>query len=1562
MALSWDEVQQRIVESSLLTRDEVESIVAALPDFQRNQDGESLSQRLVDRGKLTPFQAKAICGGNGKSLVLGNYVILDQLGQGGMGTVYKAEHRRMRRVVALKVLSPNVVKSPELSERFQREVRAAAKLDHPNIVTAYDADEADGTHFLVMQYVDGQDLSAYVRQHGPLPVKQAVECIVQAARGLQYAHEQGVVHRDIKPANLLVDKSGVVKILDMGLARIDVADENESELTSTGAVMGTVDYMATEQALSTKNADARSDQYSLGLTLWYLLTGRPAYSGDSMMAKLLAHRDAPIPSLAINCPDAPLLLEIVFQKMVAKQPENRYATLADAAEALIQCSNQIEASSAGFSSDTQLETFSQTIVKTEWSATNADESSSAATLITPATPAANTESPAPSKNRIVPWSVAGGVMLSLVMLLIWINRTQTHGGNSDPEPEPTPQAEVWQATAEQQVFFDRVAQLSSDEQLKAVKQKLQEVNPGYDGKGTVGREDGKITTFNLSAVEISELWPVRAFPNLTTLLCRGTVQKPGKLADLSPLAGMPLTHLSIQLTSVSDLTPLAGMPLESLECFSTRVSNLSPLKGLPLTYLNLSNTQVTNLTPLKGSRLTNLSCSNSRVADLSPLAGMPLANFSCNVSQVSDLSPLKGMPLDRLNFSDTKVSDLSPLAGMPLSALTCNHEVVLKHRDLLRSLSTLETINSQPAKDVLSESAPIWKPSPEQQTFFDEVAKLSPQEQLNAVMKKLQEVNPGFDGQYSGQWIQDGKVTRLGFLSVDVSDIWPVRALSDLTHLTCTGKIGGAQGKLHDLSPLAGLPLVYLRCYNTQVSDLSPLAGMKLNYLDIPTTKVTDLSPLAGMPLNELHFYNTPVADLSPLKGLPLTIVSGNGSRISDLSPLAGMKLTQLNCGSTKVTDLSVIEGMELTSLECRYVPISDLSLLKGMPLTRLDCNYTQVADLTPLAGMPLKTLYCSTDRVVDLSPLKGMPLTTLACKLEVALKHHDLLSEIKTLETINGQPAENLLGESTPSWQPMPEQQAFFDEVSKLPPEEQVQAVAKKLQEVNPGFDGQVRYHKVSYGKVSDFSVSATEITDLWPVRAFSGLTSLSCNGTKEERGKFRDLAQLAGMKLKSLIFSYTDVSDLSPLVGMPLNFLSCDRTLVADLSPLRGMPLAELRCYLTSIDDLSPLKDASLTILDANGTKIADLSPLAGMPLTSLNCKSTAVSDLSPIRGLPLTTFGGNDSLIHTYCGLLRNIPTLATINERPANDVLSEFLWKPTPEQQAFFDEVAKMPPEVQVQTVAKKLQEVNPGFDGQVRHRVEDGKVTSLTVSTVHVADLWPVRGLSELAILNCGGTFEETGKVQDLAPLAGLKLKAFYCSNAKIVDLSPLAKMPLNSVYCDHTQVADLSPLKGVGLTKLVCGFSNVSDLSPLEGMPLTVLSCDYTNIESLAPLAGMKLTSLNISKTKISDISVVAGMPLTELHCYLTSVSDLSPLEGASLTHLSANGTQISDLSPLRGMPITKLLIYETRVTDLTPLAGAPLKQIECGQKLVQKHLEFLREIKTLETIKNQPANEVLSP
>ena len=269
------------------------------------------------------------------------YELVAFIGKGGMGDVYKARHRKMDRAVALKVIKREFVRKTEAVDRFHREVKTAARLSHPNIVTAYDADNAGDFHFMVMEHVDGVDFSQIIKDHGALPVTEACEYIHQAAVGLQHAHERGMVHRDIKPHNLMLTAEGTVKILDFGLASLapevgsaDEAREVRSQLTTAGAIMGTPDFISPEQAEDARQADIRSDIYSLGATLYHLLAGRPPFADGSVMLKLKRHAQVDPERLESLRDDIPAELSAIVNRMMAKDPNERFQTPAEVAPAL----------------------------------------------------------------------------------------------------------------------------------------------------------------------------------------------------------------------------------------------------------------------------------------------------------------------------------------------------------------------------------------------------------------------------------------------------------------------------------------------------------------------------------------------------------------------------------------------------------------------------------------------------------------------------------------------------------------------------------------------------------------------------------------------------------------------------------------------------------------------------------------------------------------------------------------------------------------------------------------------------------------------------------------------------------------------------------------------------------------------------------------------------------------------------------------------------------------------------------------------------------------------------
>ncbi|MBI1371368.1 MAG: protein kinase [Phycisphaera sp.] len=293
-----------------------------------------LTKAMTSKGVLTEHQAKIVSSGNPAGLVIGDYVILEKLGQGGMGAVYRARHRVMHREVALKVLPPSAGDDDQTVQRFLREVRAAGALSHPNIVTAHDAGHNDDALYLVMECVEGKDVGAILTEReAPLPVDDAIYYAIQAATGLAYAHSRGVIHRDIKPGNLLLDNDGVIKILDMGLARIEheIAGGDFQTLTQTDASMGTAAYMPPEQGMDAKSVDQRGDIYSLGCTLYRLLTNQYPYYRDTPLGTMMAHVQEPIPRLPDGMPAG---LQDVLDRMMAKQPDDRYASCAEVIAAL----------------------------------------------------------------------------------------------------------------------------------------------------------------------------------------------------------------------------------------------------------------------------------------------------------------------------------------------------------------------------------------------------------------------------------------------------------------------------------------------------------------------------------------------------------------------------------------------------------------------------------------------------------------------------------------------------------------------------------------------------------------------------------------------------------------------------------------------------------------------------------------------------------------------------------------------------------------------------------------------------------------------------------------------------------------------------------------------------------------------------------------------------------------------------------------------------------------------------------------------------------------------------
>jgi len=339
---SAESLIKELRSSGLLTPEQLLVVVRDL-DSHRG-DFQSLLRLLVNKKRLTVYQLRKVIHGKTSELFLGPYIISDRLGEGGMGKVYRATQVRLGREVALKVVRTSLLNNPLVRKRYNREVETASALNHPNIVGVFDAGEVEGRYYLAMEFVDGIDLSRLVREFSLLEVTEVCEYVRQASLGLHYAHEQGLVHRDIKPSNIVVagerhlpqaSERATVKILDMGLVRSVGFDEDGGgggDLTRAGTVVGTPDYMAPEQAKNSSTVDHRADLYSLGCTMYFLLSGQPPFPTGTPIEKLLKHQlDAPTPIQALR-PNVPTAVAELISRLIVKDPAQRIQTAVELAE------------------------------------------------------------------------------------------------------------------------------------------------------------------------------------------------------------------------------------------------------------------------------------------------------------------------------------------------------------------------------------------------------------------------------------------------------------------------------------------------------------------------------------------------------------------------------------------------------------------------------------------------------------------------------------------------------------------------------------------------------------------------------------------------------------------------------------------------------------------------------------------------------------------------------------------------------------------------------------------------------------------------------------------------------------------------------------------------------------------------------------------------------------------------------------------------------------------------------------------------------------------------------
>ncbi len=1609
MAVPVEQFVKQLEDSGILAGDTLKDF---LPPKGTPKDAEELARELVKQKKLTKFQAEEIYKGKGKSLTLGNYVLMEKIGAGGMGQVFKARHRRMDRLVAVKLLPPAMTKDKAAIARFEREVKAAAKLRHPNIVAADDADQANGVHFLVMELVEGSDLSALVKKNGPFGIDQAVNYITQAARGLEAAHAEGIVHRDIKPANLLLDKRETVKVLDMGLARIEgsVDAPTQAELTSTGTVMGTVDYMAPEQALNTKTADARADIYSLGCSLFYLLCGKATYDGDTLMAKLLNHREQPIPSLRATRPEVSERLDSIFAKMVAKKVEDRYQTMTEVIAELERCRNFNE----------QTITNQQPLSRgaSSGSTTNPSLSNFLTELSQPAAEAmvmkpALQPKAGQSNSRLK--LIAAGVLGGLILLFGIIVKLKTKEGKLIVEVnEPGAVVQVLDEVGKVQITRKNeqgtitISVVPGKHQLKVEK----------DGFKVITK-DFEIETNGTKTIT-AKLIPLK---KTTGIVGKTPPENPPVVT--SPPVNQP----------TGPTPPPAIAPFDAAQAKAHQEAWAKYL-GVPVEYTNSIGMKFVLIPPgefLMGSDEQETKAS----LDSIQLPPEGANEFYRDVRKWRESQT----PQRRVRLTQPRYLG--------------QHEVTQRQYEKVTGANPFVYAKTGPSKEHADFVAGL-------DTADFPVDNVSWQEAIDfcGQLSQLERLSPCFAGDGDGRTWVDGIGYRLpseaewefACRAGTITLFWSGQMRSDLDRagwigFPCPKKVGTLAANPFGMYDVHGNVLEWVYdAWDEKRHDrivegavIDPLVHQGIGRIlrgghlgSDPYSVTSAVRYQSWFLYRDSNFgFRASLSVDAVRQGLAAKSAQWPADApkpaVAPFDAEQARKYQQEWADYLKVP----VEYTNAIGMKFRLIPPGEFMMGSSDADITLALKIAEENKLDP-AGL---------QRIQDERP-QHLDRITKPFRLgihEVTIGQFGKFIEQSGYKT----QAEEFGGNS--------------DAIKA--DDRRVTLESKKLNWRTPGPEvgENSAVTQVSWNDAVAFCNWLSAQDKLEPSYVRDGASwelVAQPQGYRLPTEAEWEYACRAGTTTQ---YSFGDDWKEHDKFGWS-NTNAGGRPRGVGLLPANPFGLHDMhgnvwewchdwydgQWYARSPSDDPKGPNGALSRVNRGGSWGGGWS-------------GTAATSRSSCRNFLDTPAARHvDRGFRVGLGSVGARPGTASVTPQPAVPAASSGkLFMHDPAFPQWMKDVQAMPAEKQIEAVSKKLMELNPGFDGKVMDgggrgapKVENGVVTEFGFYSAKVTDISPVRALSGLMTLKCSG--ESQGgpgdrKLTDLSPLSGMQLAILDCSyNYQLSDLSSLKEIPLVKLFCYESQVADLTPLQSckkletLRATKTKITSETVAALKkalpgcdirwddPAKAPPaaptklfmhnpafpqwvkdvqalpaekqieavskkmvelnpgfdgtlvrdrsdeppkiengiviklgfVTDKVTDISPVRALTGLFGLDCYGSSTGKGALKDLSPLKGMKFTYFVCFDNpGLFDLSPLKEIPLELLWFSNTNVSDLSPLQGMPLFSLVCNGTQIFDYSPLKDMSLTELDLDFK-PERDTELLRSIKTLEQVNDKPLAE----